>query len=665
MTAREPSRAASLGEDILPEIRGSPAPAILNFVLGLLTHPSHLLRRFAFLLILLTYFLTLRTLFSIRSWNQHHRSRHASSAAELALEEAALTRYTPVAQTPAQEKEYERLLSMIEERSSAYNTALFRDEAMIESEINEKGIKVVGVTAVVLHWKRRKGLQLVVKHISRYPFIREIIVWNNIPGVDLMEEEFEISTPTGLDPPILRIYNSPANIHDAGKHHACSLATYDHCYFNDDDWLNIYMDSLYSNYLDCCSGTGVNAKDGRIASNTLPIIHLEHRRWRFDNPDLQLRTGFTWLGTGSFAPKSLSVRFLNQQSAAPVLLTKEQTLLSDMFFSLWTNTYPEQMPNDLVPIDVEGGEDGWSRGSGVDQWAVVYANILDAIRKLYDVLLESETHLTPTPFSLSPSNARLPESHNRAPCANDGCLFSTSLSPFPDASQIKYPPPRAAKGWSLFGSRNKASKRVNVASRGTRTVSGNPRRERFEEELVGPRGFDPWEIDSVKEHEVRWNEAADGEKGWPEDRWWIEKGSWHLAVDGKGEETCWESWQAPKVGDHFGLTLVEPLSVHVVKITGSHDLSDIGNSRSSWEIFTVSEITGREHPLWIPRTVLARPKSKRLGSKKYVSSIRLKPLLDENERGTKIQKIKFVALKQGPENSKLRVCGFELDAWQI
>lgn len=193
------------------------------------------------------------------------------------------------------------------------------------------------------------------------------------PNPSSFSQEFEISTPTGLDPPILRIYNSPANIHDAGKHHACSLATYDHCYFNDDDWLNIYMDSLYSNYLDCCSGTGVNAKDGRIASNTLPIIHLEHRRWRFDNPglsssllrlrllpfplttrnsetDLQLRTGFTWLGTGSFAPKSLSVRFLNQQSAAPVLLTKEQTLLSDMFFSLWTNTYPEQASRSFRPL---------------------------------------------------------------------------------------------------------------------------------------------------------------------------------------------------------------------------------------------------------------------------------------------------------------------------
>lgn len=66
-----------------------------------------------------------------------------------------------------------------------------------------------------------------------------------------------------------------------------------------------------------------------------------------------------------------------------------------MYFSLWTNSYPEQvstlcrknnvgfalmsfeqMPNNLVPIDVEGGEVGWSRGADVDQWSVVYANVV-------------------------------------------------------------------------------------------------------------------------------------------------------------------------------------------------------------------------------------------------------------------------------------------------
>lgn len=52
--------------------------------------------------------------------------------------------------------------------------------------------------------------------------------------------------------------------------------------------------------------------------------------------------------------------------------------------------------------------------------------------------------------------------------------------------------------------------------------------------------FNPWEIEHVRELEARYNTF---EGGWPSDDWWTKKGSWHLAVDGKGIETCWESWK--------------------------------------------------------------------------------------------------------------------------
>lgn len=44
-----------------------------------------------------------------------------------------------------------------------------------------------------------------------------------------------------------------------------------------------YMDALYTKYLACCA-PGKDGKGGRIASNTMPVIHLEQRRWRFENP---------------------------------------------------------------------------------------------------------------------------------------------------------------------------------------------------------------------------------------------------------------------------------------------------------------------------------------------------------------------------------------------
>lgn len=69
--------------------------------------------------------------------------------------------------------------------------------------------------------------------------------------------------------------------------------------------------------------------------------------------------------------------------------------------------------------------------------------------------------------------------------------------------------------------------------------------------------FDPFEINHVKEYEQRWNDVATrrdrittsgGASGtalwkWPDEEWWVRNGSWHLAVDGKGVETCWESWR--------------------------------------------------------------------------------------------------------------------------
>lgn len=49
------------------------------------------------------------------------------------------------------------------------------------------------------------------------------------------------------------------------------------------------------------------------------------------------------------------------------------------------------MPNDLVPIDVDGAEVGWSRGAGIDQWAVVYGNIVSPLPSSSFLLLTRRT----------------------------------------------------------------------------------------------------------------------------------------------------------------------------------------------------------------------------------------------------------------------------------
>lgn len=46
-----------------------------------------------------------------------------------------------------------------------------------------------------------------------------------------------------------------------------------------------------------------------------------------------------------------------------------------MSFSLFANSMPEQMPNDLMPIDVEGKDVSWKL-SVDDQWTVFFPTVV-------------------------------------------------------------------------------------------------------------------------------------------------------------------------------------------------------------------------------------------------------------------------------------------------
>lgn len=698
--------------DILPLVPTTYPVVVLDAILSALTHTNPIRRRFTLGLVLLAAYLALQVALVSRAALNAPRVIQTPAWVH---EDDLARRYVAEPPSDVQKANHARLVDLIESRSSAYSPALFSLRS-IWSETSP----VVGVSAVLLHWKRRKGLELVVSHISRYPFIREIIIWNNHPGVDLKSSDFIIAPPprSNLPAASLRIVNSPSNIHDAGKHLACSMATYEHCYFNDDDWLNIYMDTTYAKYVECCAGRGSGNSalaGGRISSNTMPIIHLEHRRWRFEHPDLDLHTGFTWLGTGSFAPRHLSRRFTQQQAAAPVLLSRDQSLVADMFFSLWTNSYPEQMPDDLVPIDVEGGEVGWSRGDGVDQWAVVYGNIRSAVRTLFLALTLATPSLVPFPFPLSTPPA---ESHTRAPCANDACLFTTSLTPFPDPEALRqsyYDTPAGQGQPSLLRWMSRFGREESDGLE-WRTVIAERERDHPDLALPPPStGFLPlapgW---TVKEHEERFNAlmvekrrgtsnlgrlggvaagvgmagggpaggaSAKMERAWPDEDWWVKNGSWHLAVDGKGTETCWQSFLPPDTDDHFGLTFIKPQIIREVTVTGSLDLAnvvaweDLGGGSDSWEIYSVrGEGTGG----WEPRSLAASPKVVPLSSSTVKVTLSLEPIrtpttyavpghgnyeVDEEGREVAIGKLKFVS--RGRKRDRVRVCAWEFDGWKV
>lgn len=159
---------------------GTLAVALIDLLLRTLTHTNPTRRRTALALAALACFLSSRALVALHA---HLNPPAVAQPSPFDAEDALAQSYVPEPPTALQQANHARLSSLVSSRTSAYASARFHPAAL-----RGDASPVVGVTAVVLHWKRRKGLELVLRHIARYPFIREIIVWNNRPGVDLTKE---------------------------------------------------------------------------------------------------------------------------------------------------------------------------------------------------------------------------------------------------------------------------------------------------------------------------------------------------------------------------------------------------------------------------------------------------------------------------------------------
>ena len=163
-----------MGADILPHAGSALSTvAILDLALSILTHKQSAIRRTGYVLLLLALYVSSTTLLALHTYS------HTPPRDPTVVELKDSLSWTPTISTPAQELELGRLTRLIESTSSAFDPIPYSP-----AELKKDNSKPV--TAVVLHWKRRKGLQLVLKQISRYPYIREIIIWNNQGGVDLL-----------------------------------------------------------------------------------------------------------------------------------------------------------------------------------------------------------------------------------------------------------------------------------------------------------------------------------------------------------------------------------------------------------------------------------------------------------------------------------------------
>ncbi|KAG0346809.1 hypothetical protein BG005_000520 [Podila minutissima] len=321
---------------------------------------------------------------------------------------------------PADDMEQRQIVQQIlDSRKSSYSFDDFTAEGLAKPD-NEH---LLPTTAVLLGWKRIDGLKLIVNYLARYPYIKQIIVWNNNRDIKLSKRDFVFDSQYGPRPE-LQVYNAAENLHDIAKYMSCSLAKYKHCYIQDDDWLNTHMDALYTNFL---------TSPGLLHTNTQPLIQMEHRRWTFTNENCDMHTGFSWLGTGSYIPQEKAQRLLTQRGNSTLSMDRSKVI--DMYFSIWTNQYPYQLVNYLTELDQKKE---WSNEEVDSHWSTVFINMLDAADRLYSALVGNFEVTDKDYFARTQERPYVEDRHARSPCHNDRCLFMTSIDPFPAPKEIVF-----------------------------------------------------------------------------------------------------------------------------------------------------------------------------------------------------------------------------------
>lgn len=154
------------------------------------------------------------------------------------------------------------------------------------------------LTGIILHWRRLNGVRELVKTMLQYEdLFPNIIVWNNNPKKTLTFEDLLIENTSRIE-----IINSDENIKDQAKYRSCQLAKTQACFYVDDDWdIKMYMQSLYSSFL---------LEPTILHAITDQFTYFTNLMWTFFDKNIDLHTGFSWIGCGSIFSRDNAVRHL-------------------------------------------------------------------------------------------------------------------------------------------------------------------------------------------------------------------------------------------------------------------------------------------------------------------------------------------------------------------
>jgi hypothetical protein len=293
------------------------------------------------------------------------------------------------------------------------------------------------LSAVFLNWNHPLNVLSQSLYIySHFSFVNEINLWNNNFESPLVLLDFLLYHALFLHKPLdihrltntIKVYNTGENTHDFAKWLVCSaFSSNSRCLFLDDDWAPCPIPALYANSL---------RFPALIHSVTMPSIWLEHRRWFVHNREINLHAQFSWLGAGSIVPRVMARKFLQQLGRMDFQFNRDNFLVCDMLFSLFSNDYPYKFMSQLVPMPrAEGAADmrvGWSDQSP-NHWDLLFHSLNRAAQMMFNTLndqLEAQRMNGSAIFNTAERLPAFDEREGRAICKDRNCILITNLHLF-------------------------------------------------------------------------------------------------------------------------------------------------------------------------------------------------------------------------------------------
>ena len=294
------------------------------------------------------------------------------------------------------------------------------------------------LTAIVLHWKRLLGVKHAIRRLLDSHLFKELIVWNNNPEINLAVDAI---VPANYSSTFIRVINSKENIKDEAKYRACCEAKTPACYYADDDWdTSDYIRSLVASF---------HSDPTRLHSVTDAGTYYTNLMWSYFDPQIDLHTGFSWIGCGSVFLREHAQRHLqllhhylekdpSMTNKTIAVNRRESTSFldllhfSDVFFSLWLNDVPTQLNAHIR--ELPDAHSGPSFSSTAEFLNLQYRSSVSAIRILEKALRLNQSNSS---VSFTRQQNRIFPTYVKSPGPKNSFIFYSNVLPL-DFEQIPF-----------------------------------------------------------------------------------------------------------------------------------------------------------------------------------------------------------------------------------